>query len=113
VPGSSEEGGQVEQNGNWSDRLKIGNPKFARLETNHSGPAVTLESCPQAAKQRHPIISIDEGRQIDSNEEQLLNAESSRIDSRQSCSNETFDRLLQRQKHPLEIRSSEDGIAID
>jgi hypothetical protein len=67
----------------------------------------------QLRKQDSEIVSIDEGRQIDSSDEQSENADSPRSESLDPLSNVKVARHSHDLKQELEIVSIEDGIQID
>jgi hypothetical protein len=59
------------------------------------------------------IVTMDEGRQIDVNDEQPQNARLPRIETLQLLSNSTLCRNRQKAKHNFEIVSTDEGIQID
>jgi hypothetical protein len=67
----------------------------------------------QVQKQYWPIVSIGEGMQIDGSDEQLINAPSPRIDKRLPFSNVTLERPVQEEKQCREIVSTDEGMQID
>jgi hypothetical protein len=65
------------------------------------------------AKGCRPIVTIDEGIEIDSSDEQFSKADSPRIEMLLRGSNVTEERLAQRAKQLLETVPMDEGINID
>jgi hypothetical protein len=67
----------------------------------------------QSPKQDDEIVSIDEGREIDRNDEHIANPDSPRIASREPGSNLKSESALQQMKQHLPIISTDDGMQTD
>jgi hypothetical protein len=59
------------------------------------------------------MVSMDEGMQIDSSDEQLENTDSPRRETRLPLSNVILRRLAHEQKHEREMVSMDEGKQID
>jgi hypothetical protein len=77
------------------------------------GSNVTSERLAQRAKQALETISMDDGMQIDFNDEQPAKANSPRTEARLSGSNVTANRLVQLSKQALGIISTDEGMQIE
>jgi hypothetical protein len=72
-----------------------------------------MERLVKSRKHSLEIVSIDEGIQIDSSDEQLENADSPRVDTLQPISIVKMERFVQSWKQWLEMVSIDEGIQID
>jgi hypothetical protein len=82
------------------------------VDRRESGSNATVDNIPQPPKHRSPIVSSDEGRQIDFNDLQKRKAHVARTETQLSDSNVTRDRAQQQAKQEPEIFSTVDGIQI-